>query len=479
MDGRSYTPSLAQARSFVGKAKFVPMYREILADLETPVSAYLKYAAGRDSFLLESVEGIEHVGRYSFIGARPREVLDIREGGSATLETPDGSRELRYDDPLELIDSLLGRHSMAKLPGLPRFIGGAVGFLTYEIARCFEKLPVPPNDPHQLPLGRLLFVDSLLVFDHSRRTIKALTRLPLDGDLDANYREAAERIELMIERLNGPVPAERLESIPTQNEGIGLHDRVQSNVTPSEFMAMVRKAKEYIKAGDIIQVVPSQRLSLKTTADPFSIYRALRVVNPSPYMFFLDYGDYHIVGASPEMLTLVENGVIHNRPLAGTRWRGATPEEDDRLARELLADEKEPAQKGAAQFLKARVRAANGDWSALTEAEFLSIQTWQDVLVTEGMYHPPDTETFRSDDLEFIELKNVGPVERDLGGLTFTNGIRFTFPRGTRLPAGAFAVLAANAAAFTNAHPGIPLAGQNQRGGKAKARTRAGARKSA
>ncbi|HZO32908.1 MAG TPA: anthranilate synthase component I [Chloroflexota bacterium] len=345
-----YTPTLAQARALAGSARFVPMYREILADLETPVSAYLKYAAGRDSFLLESVEGIEHVGRYSFIGARPREVLDIREGGTATLETlacPDGgggNRKFDYDDPLVLIDSLLGRDTMAKLPGLPRFIGGAVGFLTYEIARCFEKLPVPANDPHGLPLGRLMFVDSLLVFDHSRRTIKALTRLPLDGDLDANYREASERIEQMIDRLDAPTPIQRLESIPTHNEGIGLHDRVKSNVTPSEFMAMVRKAKEYITAGDIIQVVPSQRLSLETTADPFSIYRALRVVNPSPYMFFLDYGDYHIVGASPEMLTMVENGVIHNRPLAGTRWRGATPEEDDRLARELLADEKERAE---------------------------------------------------------------------------------------------------------------------------------------
>ena len=189
-----------------------------------------------------------------------------------------------------------------------------------------------------------MFVDSLLVFDHSRRTIKALTRLPLDGDLEANYREASERIEAMIDRLDAPAPVQRLESIPTHNEGIGLHDRVKSNVTPSEFMAMVSKAKEYITAGDIIQVVPSQRLSLETTADPFSIYRALRVVNPSPYMFFLDYGDYHIVGASPEMLVLVEDGVIHNRPLAGTRWRGATPEEDDRLARELLADEKERAE---------------------------------------------------------------------------------------------------------------------------------------
>src|SRR4051794_38376758 len=339
-----FTPTLAQAKALVGTARFVPMYREILADLETPVSAYLKYAAGRDSFLLESVEGIEHVGRYSFIGARPREVLDIREGGKATLETPDGQRQLEYDDPLALIDSLLGKDTMARLPGLPRFIGGAVGFLTYEIARCFERLPVPEGNPLGLPLARLLFVDSLLVFDHSRRTIKALTRMPLDGDIEANYREATERIDTMLDRLDGPPSCERLESLPTYNEGIGLHDRLQSNVTPSEFMANVRKAKEYIKAGDVIQVVPSQRLSLETTADPFSIYRALRAVNPSPYMFFLDFGDYHIVGASPEMLVLVENGVVHNRPIAGTKWRGKTPEEDDRLAHELLNDEKERAE---------------------------------------------------------------------------------------------------------------------------------------
>ncbi|MCC7372086.1 MAG: anthranilate synthase component I [Chloroflexi bacterium] len=338
-----FTPSLTQAKALVGKARFVPIYREILADLETPVSAYLKYAAGRDSFLLESVEGGENVGRYSFIGARPREILEIREDGAA-LETPDGSRALEYDDPLALIDSLLGMDTMATLPGLPRFIGGAVGFLSYEIARCFEKLPAAANDPHGLPLARLMFVDSLLVFDHTRRTIKAVTRLPLDGDLEANYAEAVQRISAMLDRLDQPAQVPRLESIPTFNEGIGLHDRVQSNVTPSEFMGMVRKAKEYIRAGDIIQVVPSQRLSLKTTADPFSIYRALRVVNPSPYMFFLDFGDYHLVGASPEMLVMVEKGLIHNRPIAGTRWRGATPEEDDRLARELLADEKERAE---------------------------------------------------------------------------------------------------------------------------------------
>ncbi|MCC6173659.1 MAG: anthranilate synthase component I [Chloroflexi bacterium] len=338
-----YTPSLAQAGALRGKGRFVPMYREVLADLETPVSAYLKLRAGGPSFLLESVEGGEQVGRYSFIGAGPREIVEIQEDG-AILETPDGTRQLTFDDPLELLDALLGRDSMVRLPGLPRFVGGAVGFLSYEIARCFERLPAAPNDPLGLPLGRLMFVDSLLVFDHSKRTIKAVTRLPLDGDLEENYREAATRIETMLDRLDDPPGCERLSSLPAHNEGIGLHDRVRSNLTPSEFMANVRKAKEYIRAGDIIQVVPSQRLSLETSSEPFSIYRALRALNPSPYMFFLDYGAYQLVGASPELLVMVEDGVVTNRPIAGTRWRGKTQEEDERLAHDLLSDEKERAE---------------------------------------------------------------------------------------------------------------------------------------
>ncbi|MDP8921601.1 MAG: anthranilate synthase component I [Chloroflexota bacterium] len=338
-----YTPTLAQARTLAGTAKFAPIYREVLADLETPVSAYLKLGGGRNSFLLESVEGGENVGRYSFIGTAPREVLEIREDG-ADLETPDGTRPLTFSDPLVLLDELLGREKMARLPGLPRFVGGAVGFMTYEIARCFERLPAAPNDPHGLPLARLMFVDTLLVFDHSRRTIKAVTRLPLDGDLDADYVAAGERIDALLARLDRAPTGERLASVPQFNEGIGLHDRLESNLTPGEFMAIVRTAKEYITAGDVIQVVPSQRLSLRTDADPFAIYRALRVLNPSPYMFFLDYGDYHLVGASPEMLVMVEDGVVTTRPIAGTRWRGKTAEEDERLAAELLGDEKERAE---------------------------------------------------------------------------------------------------------------------------------------
>jgi anthranilate synthase component I len=338
-----YTPSLSKARELAGSARFVPIYREILADLETPVSAYLKLGGGRDTFLLESVEGGEHVGRYSFIGVTPRQVLEIRED-EAVLETADGVRRIAYEDPLVLVDELIGRDGIAPLGGLPRFVGGAVGFMSYEIARRFERLPAPASDPLGLPLARLLFVDTLVVFDHSRRTMKILTRLSLEGDVAGNYAAAMERIEALIERLDRPSVPDRLLSVPAHDEGVGLHDRVRSNLTPSDYIARVRKAKEYIRAGDIIQMQMGQRFSLETTADPFSTYRALRVLNPSPYMFYLNYGEYQLVGASPEVLVLVEDGEVSTRPLAGTRWRGSTPEEDERLGRELLANEKERAE---------------------------------------------------------------------------------------------------------------------------------------
>ena len=340
-----YTPTLIQARALAQGARWTPLYREVLADLETPVSAYLKLGGGAHSFLLESVEGGEQVGRYSFVGVEPSQILEVHDDG-VSLKSAAGERSVECGDPLRLVDELLGRATGARLPGLPRFVGGAVGFLSYELARSFERLPAPSSNPLGVPLAALMFVETLLVFDHSRRTIKLLTRLPLNGDLDAEYRAAVGRIESLAQKLgrrtsDGHVT---LASLPAHAEGIGLHDRLRANLSPSEFMARVRVAKEHIRAGDVIQVVPSQRFSLETTAEPFAIYRALRVLNPSPYMFFLDYGAYQLVGASPEMLVMVEDGLISTRPIAGTRWRGATAADDDRLAAELLADEKERAE---------------------------------------------------------------------------------------------------------------------------------------
>ena len=342
-------PTLEELRPLAGRSVRVPVYREILADMETPVSAYLKVAEG-SSFLLESVAGGEHLARYSFIGTAPRATLELGEGEARLVR--DGREERRtFTDPLALIDELVAHREYLPQEGLPRFVGGAVGFLSYEIARYFERLPDMPNDPLGMPLGNLMIADTLLVFDHLRRTIKVLTHLRLDEGpsadseraLDAEYRAAEERIEALIERLSAPLPlrAEHRFSL----DAAGLPSRPpRSNMSREEYEDMVRRGKEYIAAGDIIQVVLSQRLELETEADPFAMYRALRVINPSPYMYFLDFGPYQIVGSSPELLVLAEKGKVTTHPIAGTRPRSGDSAEDDARASELLADEKERAE---------------------------------------------------------------------------------------------------------------------------------------
>ncbi len=300
------------------------IYREIVADLETPVSAYLKIRRGGYGFLLESVEGGERLARYSFIGAEPYRLLCTRG--------EDGV------DPLKLIAEEMNRHEVLPAPGLPRFSGGAVGYLAYEAAGRFEDLPRPPADPLDLPEACFMFCDTLLVYDHVSHTIKVVSHVRLDGDIDAAYARAAARIDELADRLRRPLPVEAMgarRAAPAEPV---------SNLSRAEFEKCVLKIKEYIAAGEAIQVVPSQRLSQPTQADPFKVYRALRSINPSPYMFFLDFKDFQIIGASPEILVRVEDGRVMTRPLAGTRRRGATPEEDAALEAELRADEKERAE---------------------------------------------------------------------------------------------------------------------------------------
>ncbi|SRR5579884_1049819 len=332
-------PSLEEVQRLAGQGGTVPVYREILADLETPASAYLKVGGGSGTFLLESVEGGEQVGRYSFVGFDPSLRIELGEG-VATLRGGHGVEQVAFTDPTRLLDELVGQRGCVKPRTLPRFVGGAVGYLSYEMVRYFERLPAPATDPLGLPLGQLLVVDTLIVFDHLRRTILVVTHVPLAGDLRHEYAAAQERIERVIARLRRPLEAR----VASPGSGNGGSAGWLSNQSQAQFEAMVRRAKEYIAAGDVIQVVLSQRLSRRTEADPFDVYRALRVINPSPYMFFLDFGDTQLVGASPELLTLVENGVIASHPIAGTRPRGATPEEDQRLAEELCQDEKERAE---------------------------------------------------------------------------------------------------------------------------------------
>jgi len=326
-----YYPSLSKVRELRKHGNLVPVYREIVADLETPVSAFLKIARGGYSFLLESVEGGEHLARYSFIGTEPYSILATGGKGNA----------LPAIDPLPLIERELDKYKLVPLADLPRFHGGAVGYLAYEVVRHFEELPSPEFSPLSLPEAIFMFADTVLVFDHLTHKIKIVSHVRLDGDIDVAYLKAVEKIDSLAERLSQPVEqgsrgkASRISSPPSS---------ILSNLSQVEFERRVSQAKEYICAGEIIQVVLSQRLSRPTTASPFDIYRALRSINPSPYMYYLHLHDCHIIGASPEMLVRVEDGVVATHPIAGTRPRGANPAEDMILEEELRSDEKELAE---------------------------------------------------------------------------------------------------------------------------------------
>ena len=320
-----YYPTLEEVKKLKIIGNLVPIYREIVADLETPVSAFLKINRNGYSFLLESVEGGQRLARYSFIGTEPYKVLKgIKEDDT---------------DPLPLLERELNNWKVVPIEGLPRFVGGAVGYLSYEAATHFEKLPSPDSDPLNLPEAFFMLTDTLLVFDHVMHKIKILSHVCLDGDIEKDYREAVKKIEILVGRLKRP--------LETQHNPPGSgpsEDGFSSNFTKPEFERTVRKIKRYITAGEVIQVVPSQRLAHQTRAAPFEIYRALRTINPSPYMYYLDFKDLQIIGASPEMLVRVEEGNVMTRPLAGTRPRGKTPAEDMQLAQELRNDEKEKAE---------------------------------------------------------------------------------------------------------------------------------------
>ena len=356
-------PTLEQVRAMRGEGNLVPVYREILADMETPVSAFLKVARGRYSFLLESVEGGEHVARYSFIGTEPRKVL--RTG---LPHVPEAERLYRFIrltragvpldtteepgipiedhgavDPLLLIERELSRYRPVAVEGVPRFHGGAVGYLAYDTAAYFERLPQPAPDPNGLPEAVLMLADTLVVFDHLKHRILVLSHVHLDDEPDpdgdaARYAEATTRIDEIVGRLAQP------RGRPTVKDGAAPASEMGSNMTREEYHRAVEKGREYIIAGDVIQVLPSQRLHRRTDAHPFDIYRALRGINPSPYMFYVDLDGFQLVGASPETQVRLEDGVMTVGCIAGTRPRGATPEEDLALERELLADPKERAE---------------------------------------------------------------------------------------------------------------------------------------
>jgi anthranilate synthase component 1 len=313
---RECTPTRDEARVFAKDHALVPVYREVLADMLTPVRAYsLLCPPGTPGFLLESVEGGERLARYSFIGFEPKR-LDLGTG-----------------DPLAALRSVAAE-ATAPVKGIPRFHGGAVGYLGYETARHFERLPVAQGAPPPMPESAFLRAEDLAVFDHVTRRLKLLTIHRPDRE---DYDAAVGRIDEMEKRL----ASDQVATFQRGTDGA----RWESNVTPGRFHAMVDAAKEHILAGDAFQIVVSQRFRKPLEASAFDVYRCLRAINPSPYMYFLSLGgDRHVVGTSPEKLVQVEGRRIETRPLAGTRRRGADPAEDERLEKELLSDLKERAE---------------------------------------------------------------------------------------------------------------------------------------
>jgi anthranilate synthase component 1 len=342
-----YKPTLDEVRSLAAEGNLIPIYRELPADLETPVSVYLKLRNGGPSFLLESVEKGEQVGRYSFLGVHPpmtvtaqADQVTIGAAGGSILEETTG-------DPLNVVKEILSSRKPVRLPGLPRFIGGAVGYFGYDLVRFMERLPESAAHDLNVPDLALLFSDNLVVFDHVRHKLLVIANMRVEDDLRAAYADAVARIDNIIADLRKP-----LTPPPAYECASGAEWR--SNFTQAEHEANVRAAQEYVKAGDIFQVVLSQRLSRETDADPFTIYRALRMLNPSPYMYFLDFNGVagaaptgepiRVIGSSPEMHVMLEDGHAYLHPIAGTRWRGKSEEEDNALAAELLADPKERAE---------------------------------------------------------------------------------------------------------------------------------------
>ena len=322
----TYHPTQEELKKLAGQGNIAPVYREINADLETPVSAYLKVARPPYSFLLESVEGGERIARYSFIGTEPDDVIKTGPG-----------QKHGAVDPLLPIQEALAQLRAVSTADRPRFNGGAVGYLAYEAVSYFERLPAPESAPLGLPESVFMLITTFLVFDHLRHKIRVVSHARLDSDVGRAYAEAVARIDEIIGRLQSPLKAPR--SRPPVGGG-----EVQSNMSREEYRAAVNAIIDYIYAGDCIQVVLSQRFSRKTDAEPLNIYRALRRINPSPYMFYLELDGFQIVGASPEMLVRSENGHLDYHPIAGTRPRGATPEQDEALGEELRGNEKERAE---------------------------------------------------------------------------------------------------------------------------------------
>ena len=343
MTALTFVPSRTAFLEAAGRGNVIPVYIDIVADSETPVSAFRKVCEGDDSFLFESAEQNEESGRYSFLGVDPRVVLQS-EGRQMSLRDARGDRRWETTaDPLAELEKLIAEYRFVSRPELPRFAGGAVSFLGYDTARFAEaSVPLPDRDELHLPEMIFMIMGTLLIFDHRLRRLKVVVNVFIDEDASREdaFAEAQQQIKAVLRKLAAPA---NLTLIDSGREATPRETR--SNFSEAEFERLVDRAKEYIAAGDAFQIVLSQRFETEFAGDPLDLYRCLRLVNPSPYMFCLNFrGKFSLVGSSPEMHVRVTNGVVQIRPIAGTRPRGKTPEEDEANAAELLADPKECAE---------------------------------------------------------------------------------------------------------------------------------------
>jgi anthranilate synthase component 1 len=419
-----HSPTREEFLSLAVKGNLIPVTRRLLADIETPLSAYRKIRGPGESFLFESVEGGEHLGRYSFVGCNPRaivrqvgELVEVLENGKV-IETfrlaaaaggagnaNNGATHV-VKDGLEVVDGLMKKYRPVLVPGLPRFTGGAVGFIGYEFIHDVEPVVQrPPRDELQTPVMYFLIADQLLIFDRVAQTLTVLVNAVLEdaGSPEEAYENALAEIDRLVSLLEQPSEHHPV-SVPSEVPSIPF----ESNVPRENFESNVRKAKEYIMAGDIIQVVGSQRFSTAVKAAPLDVYRAARSINPSPYMFLLELGGFSLVGASPEIHVRCEEGKVEIRPIAGTRRRGKSAEQDQALERELLNDPKERAEHVMLVDL------ARNDLGRV--CDFGSVQV-KDLMIVERYSHV---------------MHIVSQVEGRLSsGRTAYDVMRATFPAGT------------------------------------------------
>jgi anthranilate synthase component 1 len=355
------SPDLEAAREAARDYNLVPVWQTFVEDCETPVSAFLKLRGAGPAFLLESAEQGQRVGRWSFIGYKPRSVVrwHLADGG----------------DPYAIAADAATRHRQAPLPGVPPFAGGAVGFFGYDCVRAVERLPEPNPDVLGLPDMALMLSDVIVAFDHLKHEVTVLANAYVeeDGGIEAAHARAVASIREVREKLAGPLP--RVES-----GGPRAEPAFEPNMPREAFEAMVARIVEYVHAGDAFQVVPSQRWSAAVPMEPFSLYRGLRHVNPSPYMYFLDFGDFQLVGASPEPLLTVSGRHASTRPIAGTRTRGATAAEDRSIAEDLLADPKERAEHVMLVDLGRNDLGRVCEYGSVEVPQFMGVETYSHVI---------------------------------------------------------------------------------------------------